>query len=223
MTKKNSKRAVTATLTITVGSSPPSNPNHNNEFEKLMADWASGSDEAAWHIAEHYTPHILRAVRRHLPKAMRAKVDSQDFAQIVWVSMLMKRSYLARVKSPEQLIAILVSAAQHRVIDAYRRLVKGKTRALAREIPFEAARKAQLNVNYPQLSGGPFDRNLSPSQTAGVREKWCRLCELLSPRDRKVLTMRIRGFSYDEISASAKTSRATIKRIVSRAIEHLNA
>ena len=107
------------------------------EFEQLMADLASGSEDAAWRITEVYTPHILRAVRASLPRAIRPKLDSQDFAQIVWASLLLKRSYLAHVKTPQQLICLLATVAHNKVVDAFRHYMTYQARDLRRESPWK--------------------------------------------------------------------------------------
>src|SRR5262245_16988155 len=90
------------------------------EFDQLMAGVAAGSEEAIWRLAETYTPFIIRAVRQSLPTRLRSKVDSQDFAQTLWASLLLKNADLTRLKTPEQLIAYLVRATKNKVVDKTR-------------------------------------------------------------------------------------------------------
>lgn len=186
-----------------------------------MAELASGSEEAAWKIAEVYTPHILRVVRASLPAAIRPKLDSQDFAQIVWTSLLLKRSYLSRVKTSEQLIRLLATVAQHKVIDAFRHYTTYKARDLSREVPMEQAMRPRLAHATAQFDGGVLDRSPSPSQFAAVREKWQTLSDSLSARDRAILRWRYKGCTYAEIAEKLGVSCATVRRVLDRIIEQL--
>jgi len=196
---------------------------HREEFSQLMADLASGSEDAAWRIAEIYTPHILRAVRAMLPAAIRPKIDSQDFAQIVWASLLLKRTYLAHISSPEQLIRLLAGTAQHKVIDVYRRYTTHKGRDLKRETPLAEVLNPRRKNAATQYDRGVLDRDLSPSQFASVREKWQSLANVLSPRDRDVLRLRYEGRTYVEIAGTLGIGVTTVRRVLDRIIERLQA
>lgn len=191
------------------------------QFETLMSQLATGSEEAAWQIAETYTPHILRAVRAKLPAAIRPKLDSQDFAQIVWASLLLKRSSLSRVKTPAQLVALLASVAHHKVIDAYRHYTTSRIRDLRRETPLgplveTTDQDPRIPANRAMLDRGP-----TPSQMAGVRERWQSVSDRLSQRDREILRLRMKGLSYIEVAEKTGTSNATVRRVLAHVIELL--
>jgi DNA-directed RNA polymerase specialized sigma24 family protein len=63
-----------------------------------------------------------------------------------------------------------------------------------------------------------LDRELSPSQIAGVREEWQLILNGLSPRDCDILRHRMNGKTYAEISAlvgvGITTVRTTLDHIV---------
>src|SRR4051812_21328124 len=90
------------------------------EFDQLMADVATGSEEAIWRLAETYTPYIVRAVRASLPPILRSKLDSHDFAQTLWASLLLNHADLTRLKTPDQLVAYLARATRNKVVDKMR-------------------------------------------------------------------------------------------------------
>lgn len=191
------------------------------QFEKLMAQLAAGSEDAAWEIAETYTPHILRAVRTKLPAAIRPKLDSQDFAQIVWASLLLKRSSLCHVKTPAQLVALLASLAHHKVIDVYRHYTTSRIRDFRRETPLGAIVDQAEQDSREQANRVLFDRGPSPSHVAGVREKWNIVSGQLTARDREVLRMRVKGHTYVEIAEHMNISQTTVRRVLANAIEML--
>ena len=222
---------LTATIVVTPTTPLTEAAADVGEFEQLMRDLASGSEDAAWKIAETYTPHILRVVRHSLPGKIRSKLDSQDFAQIVWASILLKRTSLKNVKSPDQLIDLLARVTQYKVIDAFRHYTTSQGRDLRRETPLEdlirsqqAGASAQGDtgvLNRSVVDRGLVDRNPSPSQFAGMKEKWQMLIGTLSRRDRRILTLRIRGETYVDIANKLSIGRNTAKRVLDRIVAKL--
>src|SRR5262249_2841714 len=81
-----------------------------SKFDQLMANVAAGSEEAIWELLETYTPFVIRAARLSLPPTVRQKLDSQDIAQTLWASLLLGRTNLAKLESPDRLIAFLCRA-----------------------------------------------------------------------------------------------------------------
>ena len=97
-----------------------------------MSEAMSGSEEAAWEIAQTYTPYIIRTAQSNLTPQLQSKIDPQDLAQSVWATILLKGSDLSRLKSPKDLIAYLATATKNRVIDKARRY-KSEVRNVQRE------------------------------------------------------------------------------------------
>ena len=104
------------------------------DFERLMGQLRSGSQDAAWELTTAYAPYIYRSVRRMLDRRMRSKFDSQDAVQSVWKSFFRYPDRLANITSPEQLIAILGAMARNKMIDQYRGLSLTQKRDVAREV-----------------------------------------------------------------------------------------
>src|SRR5688572_28901882 len=48
-----------------------------SEFERLIQEVSSGSEDAIWKLVETYTPFIIRSVRSTLPSRLRPRLDSQ--------------------------------------------------------------------------------------------------------------------------------------------------
>jgi RNA polymerase sigma factor (sigma-70 family) len=190
-----------------------------SEFEQLIADLAAGSEEAAWRITELYTPHILRVVRASLPAIIRPKLDSHDFAQSVWASLLLKRGYLSHLHTPEQLIALLASAARNKVIDAYRHYTVAEAYNVRTERPIEAAECLSSAGRPAERDQGVADRDPTPSQIAMLREQWRRAIENCSCEDREIVCLRMRGETFNSISAKVGMSRRRVRQIVERVID----
>jgi RNA polymerase sigma factor (sigma-70 family) len=191
------------------------------EFDRLMAEVVAGSEDAVWQLAETYTPYIIRAVRSSLPRTLRAKLDSQDFAQSLWASLLLRRADLTRLQTPGQLIAYLAQATRNKVVDKTRHFHTQK-HDIARE---ERLPDHTISLNKSpkrvQISE-PYARDPSPSTSANLRERWSLILSKLSERDRKIFQLRLEGRTFDEISDKLEINQATARRAIQRLIVQLS-
>jgi RNA polymerase sigma factor (sigma-70 family) len=184
-----------------------------NEFGQLMAELARGSEEAAWQIAHAYTPHVLRAVRRTLPSSIRSKLDSEDLAQMIWASLLLKGTDLAELHSPQQLINLLVRIARYKTVDAYRHYTTNQKRDHRRESPLSSLKPASSTGVDRQL----LDQEPSPSHIVRFRDDWQHILKSLSERDREILRHRMNGETYAEIAQKAGVGITTVRNV----LEHI--
>jgi len=188
-------------------------------FKELLNAMREGSEEAAWHLTEQYSPHIMRAVRASLPGAIRSKVDSVDLLQSVWASMLLEPNRLTDLESPKQFIAYLVKATKNKVIDLHRHFSTQK-KAVQREVRIAALDRDSFNLLSPRDKARDqvVDRDPSPSQTIAVRDAWQRVVDNSSPRDQLIIAMRIEGMDYQSIAKSLSIDKKTVQRAVGRMV-----
>src|SRR5690606_36116918 len=182
------------------------------EFEQLMANVSAGSEEAIWQLAETYTPYILRAVRASLPTKVRSKLDSQDLAQTLWASILLKRTDLTRLKTPEQLIAFLARSARNRVVDVTRRYMGAQKYDVHREQALDDGQPASQTARSAAPERAFATRDPSPSQFASLRERWNQILLTSTPREREILQLRLQGATFDDISSKLNINQATARR-----------
>lgn len=196
------------------------NGTREESFEELMRDLCDGSEDAAWKVVERYTPHILRVIRASLPKEIRSKVDSIDIANTLLGSLLIKRTYLSNIREPAQLLALLTKAARNRVIDEHRKYTTYASRDIrSEEGAFGDHERAGVGVAGDGRYGG---REQTPSEVAIAREKWRCLVESLSVRDRRIVSLRIKGLTYEQIASQMKgVSARTARRVLANAIDRL--
>jgi RNA polymerase sigma factor (sigma-70 family) len=191
------------------------------EFEQLMANVSAGSEEAIWQLAETYTPYILRAVRASLPTKVRSKLDSQDLAQTLWASILLKRTDLTRMKTPEQLIAFLARSARNRVVDVTRRYMGAQKYDVRREQTLDNGHTHPQSGRSAASESAFTTRDPSPSQFASLRERWNQILLTCSPREREILQLRLQGATFDDISRKLDINQATARRAIQRLIDRL--
>jgi RNA polymerase sigma factor (sigma-70 family) len=183
------------------------------EFDRLMAEVEAGSEDAVWQLADTYTPHIIRAVRRSLNPKLRQKIDSLDLAQTIWASLLLRPHEFTKLKTPQQLIGYLVHATQYKCCDKVRAL-NMKKRDIRREQSLDRPVKtlhSRINSNPPIVARDP-----TPSAIVAVRDQWNYVLSKTSKRDQEILRLRREGHTFDMIGTTLGIDEATARRAMQR-------
>lgn len=190
------------------------------EFDRLMAEVAAGSEEAVVQLAETYTPHIIRSVRRCMSPKIRTKLDSQDVAQTLWASLLLRRTELLRLKTREQLIAYLVRATKNKVAEKAVKL-RTQKRNIDREEPLGPPER--LAGNRRTAHGNePCSRESTPSTYASLRERWRNAMSNASERDRRIVELVLERRTFDEIGEILSIHEQTARRAVERLVKEFS-
>jgi RNA polymerase sigma-70 factor (ECF subfamily) len=189
-----------------------------SKFDQLMADVAAGSETAIWELLDTYTPFVIRAVRLSLPANVRQKLDSQDIAQTLWASILLGHTDLAKLESPDRLIAFLCRAAKNKVIDKTRRLNTQKFAVSREQSLSHPASESRESSRAERL----WANGSTPIEHVSVREQWQHLLSHASERDRQIVELRIQGCSFGEISQQVQVGEMTARRVVERFVEQLS-
>jgi RNA polymerase sigma-70 factor (ECF subfamily) len=193
---------------------------HVDDFEKLMDEVASGSEDAIWTLAENFTPEIIRTVRMSLSPRLRPKFDPQDIAQSLWASLLLRRSELVRLKTPEQLIAYLARATRNKVIDKARYYGSQKC-DVSREQRLDENTTPHGGSNEPHPSDRLFSRDPTPSKIASFRERVGLTMAQATDRDRQIFNLRLKGCTFDAISQQLQIDEKTARRTIHSLAEQL--
>lgn len=181
-----------------------------------------GSEDAAWELAEVYTPHIMRAIRASLPSVIRTKIDSLDCAQAVWASILLNRDRLVQFHKPEQFIGYLAAMARNKVIDMHRHFLTQK-KNVHNEVIISTLEQGRTDQAESDNSVKDFlakANDPTPSQMAVARETWQQLMNQSSDRDRQIISMRIEGMAYQAIADRLSVSEKTVQRALKGLLEN---
>jgi RNA polymerase sigma factor (sigma-70 family) len=159
-----------------------------------------GDDAAVEAVVADYEPYLRMLVRRSLPGPLRAKFDSLDVVQSVWVHVLLGlRGGAWDVPDRDRLRALLVTVARRRLVSRYRR----HRSAVEREEPGGA-----------DLEGLPTRREPQPSEVAQAGELWDRMLALCPPEHHELLRLRRQGLLLDEIAARTGMHEGSVRRIL---------
>jgi RNA polymerase sigma-70 factor (ECF subfamily) len=170
-------------------------------LEVLLDRLSRGDEQAAEQVFRTYEPYLRKVVRRQLSARLRAKFDSVDIVQSVWVDILQGfRQAGWRFTDAAQLRAFLVKATRNRFIDRYRQ----HHQALERERPL-----AQ-DGGAPE----PASRQPRPSEVVRAADLWEYLLGRCPPEHHELLRLKRQGLSVPEIAARVGLHEDSIRRIL---------
>jgi RNA polymerase sigma-70 factor (ECF subfamily) len=171
-------------------------------LEQLLEQLNNGDYTAAEQIFVAYESYLRLIVRRQISAALRAKFDSVDIVQSVWVDLLAGfREAGWRFSDPAQLRAFLIRTTRNRFIDRLRQ----HQHSLDREQPLENLAEG----------GGLHSPDAAPSEEAQAREVWARLLKLCPPDHRDLLRLKQQGFTLAEIAERTGLHPGSVRRILS--------
>lgn len=182
-----------------------------DEFRALLEEAQAGSQDAMCELIERYAPHIVRAVRRKLSKAIRAKFDSFDFVQAVWASFFGAPRGLVRFDRPEELMGYLVTLAHNKVVDEIRRRMKTEK--------YNVNRERSLDDSGLHLARSLAAQEPSPSEVAVADELWARLLKGQPEDYRRILELRRVGNTQQQIADQLGLNERTVRRVIQRIFE----
>lgn len=170
-------------------------------FDSLLERLRAGDRQAAEQLFTAYEPYLRMVVRCRLSNRLRAKFDSADVVQSVWVHVLRGLSQAGWCFREEaDLQALLATVARRRLISRYRH----HRTALEREIP------------GGELEMLPAPRQPRPSEVAQAEELWAHLLQLCPPAHHEILRLRRQGLLLEEIATRTGMHEGSVRRILRR-------
>ena len=170
-------------------------------LEALLEQLQSGDDTAIEQAFVAYEPYLRMVVRRQLPGRLRAKFDSMDIVQSVWVHLLDGfRQAGWRFANTAQLRAFLVRVTQNRFLDRVRQY----QRKLRHEQPLSPA-------GWDSLAS---ERQPDPSEEVQARELWEQLLAKCPPVHHVLLELKRQGLPLAEIAARTGLHESSVRRIL---------
>lgn len=173
----------------------------------LLEKLKQGDLSAAEQILVVYEPYLRMVIRRYLPGRLRAKFDSLDVVQSVWVHVLhgLRASRWQFMDTPH-LRAFLVRLARRRLTSRLRHY----RAALQCEQPGETDLEALSAPAHP-----------SPNAVAQANELWERILSLCPPEHHTLLHLRRAGLSLVEIASQTGMHEGSVRRVLRRLASRL--
>jgi RNA polymerase sigma factor (sigma-70 family) len=175
--------------------------------DALIDQLARGDMQAAGALFDAYAPYLRALVRRQLSDQLRAKFDSADVVQSVWVQVVRR---LGRdgwsVDDEARLRALLATIARRRLLTRVRQLSAGV-----------AAEKAGPD----EAEAVPDDGRPRPSEEVQAQELWATMLDLCPSEHHPVLVLRREGLPMAEIAARTGLHEGSVRRILRRLAREL--
>jgi len=181
------------------------------EFRELLEQVRSGSRDATCELVDRYAPHVIRAVRRKLNRAIRSQFDSLDFAQAVWGSFFAAPEQLGKFQRPDELVRYLAALAHNKVIDEIRRRLETEK--------YNVNRERSLNDSTRSLSGQLAADQPSPSEVAMADEFWARLLRGRPEHHQQIIELRREGYTHQQIADQLGLNEKTVRRVIRGLLE----
>jgi RNA polymerase sigma factor (sigma-70 family) len=199
---------------------PDASKDHSESgFETLMQRISEGAELAVWELLDRYQSNILRVVRRHLPTAIRGKVDSVDIVQSVWRSLLRKEGF-DQIETVEQFIGYAAGVAKNKVFETHRHFTRIAKSDVRREVPLDGA---QLDDDERNSDPIRDPRSCDPRDIAGAKESWNLALQNAGERGQLMIKLRLQGLTYDQIATETGLSFITVRRTLSSILNSLTA
>jgi RNA polymerase sigma factor (sigma-70 family) len=170
-------------------------------LDALLDKLTTGDNAAAEQVFRSYEPYLRMVVRRQLSPGLRAKFDSLDVVQSVWVHVLRgSREAGWRFADVTHLRAFLVQLTRRRFIDRLRRHshLRGRARRWA-----EA-----------DSAGAPVADDPQPDDVLAAEDLWRELLQLCPPAHREVLRLKRDGAPTAEVAARTGLHEGSVRRIL---------
>jgi RNA polymerase sigma-70 factor (ECF subfamily) len=162
-----------------------------DDFSALMQRAAQGDVDAQERLCRQYEPKVRIVARVLLGPALRTHFDSLDLVQSVHRSLLVgMRNQKYDVSSPDKLIALATTIVRRKVARKWRR-ARRQVRIDGRESNADG-----LAHTLSSISGTESD----PAQVAAFNDQLERLCANLSDAEKRMLELRLEGFTSAEVA-----------------------
>ncbi len=161
-----------------------------DQFVATLALARQGDRLAIARLVEQYEPKVRVVARVLLGRALRPHLDSVDLVQSVHRSLMIAlRTRDYDLSGPEQLVALAITMVRRKAARHWRRVQRQQRLSGA----------AGDSSHLPQLLASLSDSR-DPAAEAQFNDQIERLCENLDAVERRMLEMRLQGYTSPEVA-----------------------
>jgi RNA polymerase sigma-70 factor (ECF subfamily) len=174
----------------------------------LVARWKAGDEQAATELVGRYTTRLIALARSRLSGSVAHHVDPEDIVQSAYRSFFREaRRDSIEVEQNGDLWQLLVTITLHKLHNQVKRVTAQK----------RAVQKEQLFGSEDSLLGipsAPLAADPSPVEALALVELLEQVMCSLEPAERRMLEMRLQGYTLAEVAAAVRCSERTVRRTV---------
>ena len=176
----------------------------------LLARWQAGDQEAAAQMFRRYAQRLIALARSRLSGKLAQRLDPEDVVQSAY------RSFFAGARHGQydlqrggDLWRLLVGITLHKLHDQVKRHSADK-RDVAAENSF-GSEDSLWDIDSVIFARGP-----SPAEAVALVDELEQVMRRLEPLQRRILEMRLQGFSLQEIATDTQRCPRTVRRTLAR-------
>ena len=174
---------------------------------KLLARWREGDEQAAAELFQRYADRLTALARSRLSSRVNRRIDPEDVVMSAYRSFFAgARAGRFEVERGGDLWRLLVVLTLHKLYRQVKHNARQK-RALQRELPADAN-------GWADLESQMFARQPSPLEAAALADHLEQIMSRLEPLQRRMLELRLQGFSLFEIAAQCQRTERTVRRLL---------
>ncbi len=178
-------------------------------FDQVMARLQDGDEDAAALVFRRFAGRLIALARQHLDAQIRQKVDPEDVVQSVFKSFFPRcADHQYHLDSWDGLWALLVTITLRKCGRKVRHF-HGPNHDVRREV--EGPGAGDTVTRWLGIAREP-----TPEEAALLAEVVEQAMRGLKERDRKILELRLQGYSAAEIGAQVRRSENTVNWVLKR-------
>jgi RNA polymerase sigma factor (sigma-70 family) len=180
----------------------------------LLARWRQGDEQAAAEIFRRYTDRLIALARSRLSAGLTQRIDPEEVVQSVYRSFFAdSREGRYHLERGGDLWRLLVTMTLHKLGDQVRRNTSQK-RAAQREEDFNG-------VDAPAFEDQLLAHEPTPLEAAALADELEQVMRRLDGRERRVLELRLQGYTIDEIAAQVGCGERTVRYLLKEITQQL--
>jgi RNA polymerase sigma-70 factor (ECF subfamily) len=176
--------------------------------DDLLAQWRAGDEQAARQLFDRYVSQLLALARRRISQRIAGRVDAEDIVQSVFRTFFKRaREGQFHIEDPEDLCKLLARITVHKTLRQVAFHKRGK-----RDVGMEAG---QGDEDHDHLMA-VLASEPTPDETAVFLDELEHYLAKMTDEDRRILEMRMDGYSNVEIAGKLGITDRKIRRLMER-------
>jgi RNA polymerase sigma-70 factor (ECF subfamily) len=181
----------------------------------LVARWRQGDQQAATELFRRYAGRLVALAKSRLSRKMASRVDPEDVVQSVYRCFFADtREGRYELERGGDLWHLLVTITLHKLQLQIKKNTRQK-RAVDREETFGSENRL-LGIGAKMFAQDP-----SPVEALAMVEELEQLMRPLAPLHRRMLELRLQGYTLEEIAGQTGRTQRTVRRVLERLKEQL--
>jgi RNA polymerase sigma-70 factor (ECF subfamily) len=181
-------------------------------FAKLLSRARLRDPDAVSELCRQYEPRLRVVARVLLGPALRPALDSLDLVQSVHRSLLIGiREEKFDISTPDNLIALALTLLRRKVARHWRRVQRQNCMKSGR---------SSMDL-LPSILAELTTSEVGPAETAQYHDQVEHLCRQLDATERRVLFLRLDGYTTAEIAHQLDVNHVTLRVRLTRLRERL--